>query len=503
MKSPKVVLLGVGMVGSCFLEMLSLTTLGRKAIQPYHGIVCVDRRDISLDFLPLEKRPRPIKIEQFEVQPDNVRHWLESHIENGDLLVDLSYNICSLPLMEYCLGVGANYINTSMEKWAKMDEKASVESSLAMAHEAAIKVGQTFEHPRSTAILTHGMNPGLISHFVKQALLNMAEEVLRLYREKLHHELSELKTATTQLDFPRLAYLLDVKVIHCSEDDMQETKKGLARSPGQVASTWGPSPLYEEATDPIQIGLGTHEFTQEQVLGQTLQTRGSSVIIPVRGMDWLHESYVHDHPITGMLISHSENDTLSRFLTYRDPNGQVIARPSVYYVYSPLNESWVALDEIRRQGRKANLIKRLDLPTLDNGADAVGALLLMGSHPIKRLVMGSLEKENTAYWFGSVLKVEDVRQGGFRSSGPTVVQVGASLLALMTYLHRSPAPRGVIFPEDLPHDAILKLARPYLGQVFEGYVPYHPTSLQFQPIAGTKRTKRGTIQASGQHCLLQ
>lgn len=498
-KSPKIVLLGVGMVGSCFLEMLSLTTLGRQAIQPYHGIVCVDRREISLDFLPLEKRPRPMRVEQFEVQPDNVRPWLESHIETGDLLMDLSYNICSFPLIEYCLGVGANYINTSLEKWEISEQK-----TLTQLHEAAIKVGQTFERTRSTALVTHGMNPGLISHFVKQALLNIAEEVLQCYRDKHHHELLELKTAVRQLDFPRLAYLLDVKVIHCSEDDTQVTKTGLSRKVGQLAGTWGPQSLYEEATDSVQIGLGTHEFAQEQVLSQTLlRSEGSSVVIPVRGMNWLHASYVHDHPITGMLICHSENETLSKLLTYRDPHGQVIAQPSVYYVYSPLPESWLALDEIRRHGYQAQPVQRLDLPTLAEGADAVGALLLMGSHPVKRLVMGSLEKENTAYWFGSVLRVEDVRQGGFCRSGPTVVQVGTSLLSSMVYLHRHPAPRGVIFPEDLPHEPILKLARPYLGQVFEGYVPYHPSSLQFQPIAGSKRTKKGPIQALRQNCMIQ
>ena len=61
-----------------------------------------------------------------------------------------------------------------------------------------------------TAVLTHGANPGLVSHLVKQALLNIAKD-------------TGVKTAVPQerAGWAALAQTLGIKVIHVAERDTQ------------------------------------------------------------------------------------------------------------------------------------------------------------------------------------------------------------------------------------------------------------------------------------------
>ena len=61
-----------------------------------------------------------------------------------------------------------------------------------------------------TVLPTHGANPGLISHWVKQGLINIARD--------LHRKTDIPKT---KAKWAQLAMKLGVKVIHCAERDTQ------------------------------------------------------------------------------------------------------------------------------------------------------------------------------------------------------------------------------------------------------------------------------------------
>src|SRR5258708_6188757 len=66
-------------------------------------------------------------------------------------------------------------------------------------------------YPRGpTAVLTHGANPGLVSHFVKQALIDLARNAGLLDA-----------VPTTRTDWAHLAETLGVKAIHIAERDTQ------------------------------------------------------------------------------------------------------------------------------------------------------------------------------------------------------------------------------------------------------------------------------------------
>ena len=65
-----------------------------------------------------------------------------------------------------------------------------------------------------TAVLTHGANPGLVSHFVKQALLNIAADTG-----------VDAGNPKSRADWGELARKLGVKVIHIAERDTQVVER--------------------------------------------------------------------------------------------------------------------------------------------------------------------------------------------------------------------------------------------------------------------------------------
>jgi homospermidine synthase len=73
-------------------------------------------------------------------------------------------------------------------------------------------------------VLTHGANPGLVSHFVKQALLNIASDT------------GVAASPRTREEWAALAHKLGVKVIHIAERDTQVANR--PKRPNEFVNTW-------------------------------------------------------------------------------------------------------------------------------------------------------------------------------------------------------------------------------------------------------------------------
>ena len=109
---------------------------------------------------------------------DNYRRTLEPLLSAGDFLLNLSVDVSSVALVELARERGALYLDTCIEPWAGgyVDPNASVESrsNYTMRLDALKLRNRAKDAP--TAVLTHGANPGLVSHLVKQALMNIAKD---------------------------------------------------------------------------------------------------------------------------------------------------------------------------------------------------------------------------------------------------------------------------------------------------------------------------------------
>ena len=92
----------------------------------------------------------------------------------------------------------------------------------------------------------HGANPGLVSHLVKQALLQIAADFGIDAGEPRSREA-----------WGGLAAQLQVKVIHVSERDHQTSQ--VRKRNDEFVNTWSSEAFCGESLQPAELGWGTHE----------------------------------------------------------------------------------------------------------------------------------------------------------------------------------------------------------------------------------------------------
>lgn len=252
---PRLVIIGRGSVSQCALPLFIEFFLRTNRIRSILIIDAVHRT------WPIENHRIQCRVEK--IDKNNFRQILSEHLSIGDVLVDLAVNLETRDLLEWCHEHRVNFLNTSVELWNPFAlEEKNDPRLLTLYHRQMEIVRMKFEQKwtdRSpTAVLDHGCNPGLVSHFVKRALNDMARFVLREKRDILSFEQEKsIRQAIDEKDFPRLAFLLDIKTIHISERDTQISR--IPKNVNEFVNTWSIDGLVEEAVAPAEIGWGTHE----------------------------------------------------------------------------------------------------------------------------------------------------------------------------------------------------------------------------------------------------
>lgn len=446
------VFIGMGIVGRCVAEML-------HKFGKYNVIIIAPDADLMNEpALHLLAKHMNVKIIPRRITKINVKHIIHKYVAGAKIVVDVSYNVCFKPLVDYCTHHNILYVNTSLESWPSnylyMLDKKLYNRTLRCSHDEirAMKF-------KTTCVISHGMNPGLITHFARVGLLKAAKWAYVRMKSGKSKEL--LKKAIANRHWAVMAMILKLRAAHCSEVDTQISSHH--RKPDEFMNTWSCIGFYEEGVDPVQIGWGTHE---DKLHLKHEWTSPNQISLYTRGVDMKHESYVPRYgKIKGYLVSHSENDTLSESLKYGN------YQPSAYYVYQPCTAAVASINEVKhKKYHELDAIWPMRGDVI-SGYDAVGSLLIFDKYgPMKGKTL----------WSGTILSVKQTRKLGIKYSGPTAVQVAISILAVIDWMKKHPD-MGLCFPEDLPSEHILKFCRRYLGDIVCKFVPYK-NSGKFTPI---------------------
>ncbi len=436
----KVLVIGYGSVARCMLPILL-----EHVKLPYENITIIDFEDKGSE---LEEWTRKgIKLRQTRIGIENLDSVLSEHLSPGGLLIDLAWNIDTCDLIKWCHEHEVLFVNTSVEVWdslAEIETKSPVEKSLYSRQMRLREMTKGWEDG-PTAVIDHGANPGLISHFVKQALVDISNRLIEdgIVTEK---EAKRLRSLIKRRNFAKLSMTLGVKVIHCSERDTQITNN--PKKVDEFVGTWSIEGLREEGTAPAEIGWGTHEKTLPPLAYVPSIGPRNQIMLAQMGMNTWVRSWVPNCEIIGMVIRHGEAFGLSdKFTVLR--NGEAIYRPTVNYAYMPCNETISSLHELRGRNYELQPVLRiLSEEEIVSGADVLGALLM--GH-----VYGS-------WWCGSVLTIEEARRLAPRQNA-TTVQVALGVVTAVMWMMKNPR-KGLCIPEDLPHDFVLRIAKPYLGE---------------------------------------
>jgi homospermidine synthase len=449
----RVVILGCGSVAQCLLPLL----LERFKLDPASVTVLESRDNRSRIASSIE---RGVNYVQIEITKDNLEATLDGLLGDGDLLIDLAWNIGLDELLDWCRDHNVRYLNTSVEVWSPYDDPASAspqERTLYWRHMALRRqLARWGANDGPSAVVEHGANPGLVSHFTKQALSEIAEAVLRDgLLAKRHDAITEALSAQR---FNVLAQLLDVKSIHIAERDTQISDR--PKEVGEFVNTWSVDGFYEEGVAPAEMGWGTHEKLLPP-LGLTHEGEGprNQICLAKMAHKTLVRSTVPSGPIVGMVIRHGEAFTICDHLTVWEGDTAVY-RPTVHYAYCPSDAAWASFVELEGNDYLYPDRQRIMNDEIISGRDELGVLVM--GHPYK------------AWWTGMQTTIDEARSLAPHQNA-TTIQVAASILGAVAWMLTSPR-EGVHVPDELPWRDVLDVAMPYVGTLWSGPLDWDPVS---------------------------
>src|SRR5262252_1402917 len=171
-------MLGCGSVGQCTLPLIR-----RHIGMPADRITVLDFEDVRSKIE--DSLQAGVKFKRARLTRENYTSLLAELVRPGDIIVDLSWNVETFDMLAWCAEHDIRYINTSLEEWdpyGDIENKSPYERSL-YSRQMRIRSLKTRlnsqSKPSPTAIMDHGANPGLVSHFTKRALLDIAAALIR------------------------------------------------------------------------------------------------------------------------------------------------------------------------------------------------------------------------------------------------------------------------------------------------------------------------------------
>lgn len=429
----RILMIGYGAVARSVLPILT-----ERLAVPSSAITVIDKDDLGQLLQPRIRQG--LTFRQETITPASLSSILPRHVKAGDLIVDLSLNVDCLNILEWVKKNKVLYVNASVENWPGTTVNSYHAYYLRLRDMASRWKNS------STAVIDHGANPGLVSHFARKGLADIARLAIdenRFPSAKRH----EVETLLAEGRFAALAALLGVRVIHCSERDTQQSV--VPKADNMFVGTWSVEGMAEECLLPVEIAWGTHEdrLAGDNVPGAVLNN--GIMKFPQTGMNTWARSWVPGGEFRGMIITHGEAFGISESLTISDGKN-IVYRPTVHYVHLPSNETIRSLQEFR--SRDGNLQDRRHIMSDDiqNGEDILGVLLMGHCYG--------------AWWTGSILSINEARRLVPTShQNATTIQVAAGVVSAIEWMLENPG-RGLCFPEDLPQDYLLARSVPYLGR---------------------------------------
>ena len=434
----RILLVGFGSIGQGVLPLI-LRHIG----VPAERITIVTAQDKGKS----EAERYGVRFVEERLSRENYRRVLAPLLGRGDFLINVSVEVSTLALIKLCWEKGAMYLDTCIEPWpggyTDPTVAAGRRTNYALREEAlALRQGND---RAPTAVLTHGANPGLVSHFVKQALLNIAADTG-----------VEAGNPVSRADWGDLARRLGVKVIHVAERDSQAST--VPKQPGEFVNTWSIDGFVSEGSQPSEMGWGTHErnFPRDGKRHETGCLSAIYLMQPGAGTRVRTWTPLAGH-FHGFCITHGEAVSMADYLTVRE-GSQAVYRPTVHYAYHPCDCAVMSVHELAGRNYVQQERQRILMEEIVGGIDELGVLL--AGH-----------KKN-AYWYGSQLSIEEARRlAPFNNA--TSLQVTAAVLSGVIWAMENPN-RGIVEPEEMDYRRNLEICMPYLGPVVGHYTDWTP-----------------------------
>jgi homospermidine synthase len=387
---------------------------------------------------------------------DNYRDVLTPLLTQGEgqgFCVNLSVDTGSLDIMKLCRELGVLYIDTVVEPWLGFyfDNDADNSARTNYALRETVRVEKRKNPGGTTAVSCCGANPGMVSWFVKQALVNLAGDLGLDFEEPGPNHRD---------GWAKLMQRAGVEGVHIAERDTQRSKT--PKEPDVFSNTWSVEGFVAEGLQPAELGWGTHEkWRPANAHGYETGCKAAIWLdqpgAATRVRTWCPTPGVQ----YGFLVTHNEAISISDFFTVLSSSGEAEYRPTCHYAYHPCNNAVLSLHEMFGQaGKPQSSFEVMDDNQLQDGIDELGVLLY--GHA------------KNAYWFGSQLSVEETRDLAPYQNA-TGLQVTSAVLAGMVWALENPE-AGIVETDEIDYRRCLEVQLPYLGPVKGYYTDWTPLS---------------------------
>ena len=437
-----IVMIGFGSIGKGTLPLIE-----RHFNFDRSRVVVIDPDDRDRALLD----ERGVRYVQAAVTKENYRELLTPLLTNGEgqgFCVNLSVDTSSVALMELARELGVLYIDTVVEPWTGFyfDTTLGPDERSNYALRETMLAARRRNPGGTTAVSTCGANPGMVSWFVKQALVNIARD--------LGHTEPE---PTTREGWASLSHRLGVKGVHIAERDTQVAKTAKPRD--VFVNTWSVEGFLSEGMQPAELGWGTHEKWMPANAGTHKAGCGAAIYLNQPGANTRVRSWCPTPgPQYGFLVTHNESISIADYYTVRDGE-TVVYRPTCHYAYHPADDAVLSLHELfGRAGVMQEAHHILTEKEIASGIDELGVLVY--GHG------------KNAYWYGSQLSVEETRQIAPYQNA-TGLQVSSAVLAGMVWALENPE-AGIVEADEMDYKRCLEVQTPYLGPVQGFYTDWTP-----------------------------
>ncbi len=441
--SGPIVMIGFGSIGRGTLPLIE-----RHFEVDRSRFVVIDPEDTDRGLLD----ERGIRFIHRAITRENYRELLTPLLTEGGgqgFCVNLSVDTSSLAIMELCREIGALYIDTVIEPWLGFyfDKSAGPEQRSNYALRETLLAARRANPGGTTAVNCGGANPGMVSWFVKQALVDLAAELKVEAGEPASRE-----------DWARLMQRAGVKGIHIAERDTQRAR---SPKPCQVfVNTWSVEGFVSEGMQPAELGWGTFEPWMPENGRRHEEGCGAAIYLLQAGANTRVRSWTPTARAQyGFLVTHNESISIADYYTVRDGSGTVAFRPTCHYAYHPCDDAVLSLHEMFGQaGKRQPDWHILDEDEIVDGIDELGVLLYGHGR--------------NAYWYGSQLSIEETRRIAPYQNA-TGLQVSSAVLAGMVWALENPE-AGIVEADEMDHRRCLEIQMPYLGPVIGEYTDWTP-----------------------------
>ncbi len=440
-----IVMIGFGSIGRGTLPLID-----RHFDYDKSRLVVVDPDDSDRSILDNEG----IRFIQQEISRENYKQILAPLLTAGEgqgFCVNLSVDTSSLDIMRLCRELDVPYIDTVVEPWKGFyfDRALGAEGRTNNALRNTVREEKANNPGGTTAVSCCGANPGMVSWFVKQALVDIAKDTGHAFDEPGPDD---------REGWAQLMRDLGVKGVHIAERDTQR-----ARTPKPMdvfVNTWSVEGFIAEGVQqPAELGWGTHEkWMPDNARREEIGCKAGIYLLQPGAQTLVRTWCPTPGSQFGYLVTHNESISITDYFTLRDGDA-VVYRPTCHYAYHPANDAVLSMHEMLGHGGTAQPTWHiLDEAEIVDGIDELGVLLY--GHA------------KNAYWYGSQLSIEETRQLAPYQNA-TGLQVTSAVLAGMVWALENPN-AGIVETDEMDYRRCLEVQLPYLGPVKGYYTDWTP-----------------------------